>query len=112
MESRMRSKVACAVREGAGYFANPPISWTARRDLGSLAAVYILVHCPIWGRSLKRKFAFLLMYRRHAVSYCVLGLENRENVRKYLFYEHNNKCRNKERSHNQKVLGPLFNLLG
>ena len=22
----MRSKVACAVREGAGYFANPPIS--------------------------------------------------------------------------------------
>jgi len=22
----MRSKVACTVREGAGYFANPPIS--------------------------------------------------------------------------------------
>jgi len=27
MESRMRSKVACTVREGAGYFANPPISF-------------------------------------------------------------------------------------
>ena len=26
MESRMRSKVACTVREGAGYFANQPIS--------------------------------------------------------------------------------------
>ena len=37
MESRMRSKVACTVREGAGYFANPPISSQDMFNKGRLA---------------------------------------------------------------------------
>ncbi|MBC2721732.1 hypothetical protein [Desulfosporosinus sp.] len=30
----------------------------------------------LWGQKPERKFAFLLTYRRHAVSYCVPGLKN------------------------------------